>query len=151
MPAGHRSDPHRTGDRLDVPAAALTATVARFNDHVPADGIAFDPARCDHRATAPGLAPPKSNWARRIERPPYRAWPLCARIAYGFGGIATNAGAEVLGNHGVIPGLWAAGEITGHFHGTAPNAVSVLRGLVFGRLAGRGSVEHLAGVAAPIP
>jgi tricarballylate dehydrogenase len=30
----------------------------------------------------------------------------------------------------------AAGEITGHFYGTAPNAVSVLRAFVFGRIAG---------------
>lgn len=136
--------------RLDIAAAPLTATVARFNAHVPDDGIAFDPARCDGRATTPGLAdPPKSNWARRIDRPPFRAWPLCCGIAYGFGGVATNDRAEVLGDHGAIPGLWAAGEITGHFHGTAPNAVSVLRGLVFGRIAGRGSVDRLAAAAAP--
>ena len=33
-----------------------------------------------------------------------------------------------------MPGLYAAGETTGHFYGTAPNAVSVLRALVFGKL-----------------
>jgi tricarballylate dehydrogenase len=40
-----------------------------------------------------------------------------------------------------MPGLYAAGEITGHFYGTAPNAVSVLRALVFGRIAGREAVD----------
>ena len=30
---------------------------------------------------------------------------------------------------GPIPGLYAAGETTGHFYGSAPNAVSVLRAL----------------------
>ena len=129
---------------LDIPAGALTATVARFNAHVPGDGVGFDPGRCDGRATTPGLDPPKSNWARRIECPPFRAWPLVCGIAYTFGGLATNERAEVLGAEGPIPGLWAAGEITGHFHGTAPNAVSVLRGVVFGRIAGRGSVDRLA-------
>jgi tricarballylate dehydrogenase len=39
-----------------------------------------------------------------------------------------------------IPGLYAAGEITGHFYATAPNAVSVLRAFVFGRIAGREAV-----------
>jgi tricarballylate dehydrogenase len=36
-----------------------------------------------------------------------------------------------------IAGLFAAGEITGHFYDSAPNAVAVLRALVFGRIAGR--------------
>ena len=52
--------------------------------------------------------------------------------------------AEVLGEQGPISGLYAAGEITGHFHGTAPNAVSVLRALVFGRIAGREAAGDLA-------
>jgi tricarballylate dehydrogenase len=43
-----------------------------------------------------------------------------------------------------IPGLYAAGEITGHFHRTAPNAVSVLRAFVFGRIAGREAVMQIA-------
>lgn len=130
--------------RLDIPAAALTATLTRFNAHVDGGAPPFDPARCDGRTTAAGLAIPKSNWARRIERPPFRAWPLSCAIAYTFGGVATSAAAEVLGAGGPIAGLWAAGEITGHFYRTAPNAVSVLRGLVFGRIAGRGGVDSLA-------
>ena len=42
-----------------------------------------------------------------------------------------------------MPGLYAAGEITGHFYGTAPNAIAVLRALVFGRIAGRAAVDFL--------
>jgi tricarballylate dehydrogenase len=42
----------------------------------------------------------------------------------------------VLGERGPLPGLYAAGETTGHFFGTAPNAVAMLRALVFGRIAG---------------
>jgi tricarballylate dehydrogenase len=42
-----------------------------------------------------------------------------------------------------IPGLYAAGEITGHFYATAPNAVSVLRAFVFGRRAGLEAVGWL--------
>jgi tricarballylate dehydrogenase len=129
---------------LDIPADALIETVDRFNAHVPDMTIPFDATRCDGRATFAGLDIPKSNWARRIERPPFLAWPIACGIAYTFGGLATNEGAEVLGLHGPLPGLYAAGEITGHFYRTAPNAVSVLRALVFGRIAGRGSIDRVA-------
>ena len=95
---------------------------------------------CDGLVADASLAPPKSNWCRPLDRPPYLAYPLIGAIAYTFGGIATNAHAEVLGDGGPIPGLFAAGEITGHFYGTAPNAVAMLRALVFGRIAGAGAV-----------
>ncbi len=47
------------------------------------------------------------------------------------------------GGDGPIRGLYAAGEITGHFHGTAPNAVAMLRALVFGRIAGRNAIQSV--------
>ena len=64
-------------------------------------------------------------------------------IAYTFGGLATDTRARVLRGGAPIAGLFAAGEITGHFYGTAPNAVSVLRAFVFGRIAGREAVASL--------
>ena len=79
----------------------------------------------------------------RSTKPPYLAYPLVGAIAYTFGGLATNEKAEVLGENGPMPGLYAAGETTGHFYGTAPNAVSVLRALVFGKIAGRQAVDFL--------
>ena len=96
----------------------------------------FDATDKDGLAAEDWLIPPKSNWARAIERPPFLAYPLIGAIAYTFGGIATDTRARVLGVRGPIPGLFAAGEITGHFHGTAPNAVAVLRAVVYGRIAG---------------
>src|SRR4029077_16599918 len=74
--------------------------------------------------------------------------PLIGAVAYTFGGLATDARSRVLGRDGPLPGLFAAGEITGHFWGTAPNAVSVLRALVFGRTAGREAISYLGGVKA---
>jgi tricarballylate dehydrogenase len=68
---------------------------------------------------------------------------LVGAVAYTFGGLATNERAEVLSEQGPMPGLYAAGETTGHFYRTAPNAVSVLRALVFGRMAGREAVSFL--------
>jgi len=97
---------------------------------------------CDGLAAAAGLTPPKSNWARAISAPPFLAFPLVGAIAYTFGGLATDARARVLRGGQPVPGLYAAGEITGHFHATAPNSVAVLRAFVFGRIAGREAVGH---------
>jgi tricarballylate dehydrogenase len=97
------------------------------------------------------LDPPKSNWARAIARPPFLAYPVVGAVAYTFGGIATNEKAEVLGEDGPLPGLYAAGEITGHFWGTAPNAVSVLRALVFGRIAGREAISYFESTREVLP
>jgi tricarballylate dehydrogenase len=127
-------------EQIGIPADALAATIARFNAAATGDATRFDPARADALAAAADLSPPKSNWARRIDQPPYLAYPLVGAIAYTFGGVATNADAEVLGRNGPIPGLYAAGEITGHFYEAAPNSVAVLRALVFGRIAGRQAV-----------
>lgn len=127
--------------RLDVSVAGLTATVANYNAACTGDCTRFDETQKDGLAGAPSLSPPKSNWARPIVRTPFLAWPLVGAIAYTFGGIATDADARVLGRDGPIPGLFAAGEITGHFHGSAPNAVAMLRALVFGRIAGRSALQ----------
>ncbi len=128
---------------IGVPARDLKATVESYNAAATGDVATFDATRCDGLAADRTLKPPKSNWARAIVEPPYVAYPLVGGIAYTFGGLATNSRAEVLDDQGPMPGLYAAGEITGHFHGTAPNAVSVLRALVFGRIAGRQAVDFL--------
>jgi len=125
---------------LGIPTAALARTVDTYNAACTGDASRFNETRKDGLASAPGLSPPKSNWARPLARAPFLAWPLAGAIAYTFGGIATDADARVLGADGPIPGLYAAGEITGHFHGTAPNAVAMLRALVFGRIAGKNAV-----------
>ncbi len=141
--------PHQA-DTLDglarlagIDSAGLLETVATYNRAATGDPAQFDAARCDGLAASAWLDPPKSNWARAIEKPPFLAYPLVGAIAYTFGGLTTNEKAQVLGREGPLPGLYAAGEITGHFWGTAPNAVSVLRALVFGRIAGREAISYL--------
>ena len=129
---------------IGVPAAALQETVARYNAAATGDPARFDATRADGLAADPSLSPPKSNWCRPLDQPPYLAYPLVGAIAYTFGGVETNAHAEVLGASGSIPGLFAAGEVTGHFHGVAPNAVAMLRALVFGRIAGSGAAAFWA-------
>lgn len=89
-----------------------------------------------------GLQPPKSNWARPLDRGPFLAYPIMAGICFTYGGIKTDSLARVVDADGrPIPGLYAAGEATGLYYQVYTGATSVLRGAVFGRIAG----EHAAG------
>ncbi len=133
---------------IGVDADGLSATVAAYNAACTGDPNKFDATRCDGLAASRTLAPPKSNWARAIQQPPFLAYPLVGAVAYTFGGLATDASARVLRDGEPMPGLYAAGEITGHFYATAPNAVSVLRAFVFGRIAGLEAVAFLKGQSA---
>jgi tricarballylate dehydrogenase len=133
-------------DLIGVEASGLARTIAAYNAACSDDPLKFDATKCDGLAARPSLAPPKSNWARALTEPPFLAWPLIGAIAYTFGGLATDTRARVLRQNAPIPGLFAAGEITGHFYGTAPNAVSVLRAFVFGRVAGREAVGFLSAI-----
>jgi tricarballylate dehydrogenase len=128
---------------IGVDADNLGATVASYNAACTGNPQKFDATRCDGLAASGALQPPKSNWARAISEPPFLAYPLVGAVAYTFGGLATDDCARVLRDGAPIPGLYAAGEITGHFYATAPNAVSVLRAFVFGRIAGLQAVSFL--------
>lgn len=127
---------------VGIKAEGLVSTVVGFNAACTGDPAKFESSRLDGLA-APSAQPRKSNWARAISEPPFLAYPLVGAVAYTFGGIATDDRARVLRQGAPIPGLYAAGEITGHFYTTAPNAVSVLRALVFGRIAGREAARNL--------
>jgi tricarballylate dehydrogenase len=128
---------------VGVDADGLSATVAAYNAACTGDPVKFDATRCDGLGAGAMLTPPKSNWARAISEPPFLAYPLVGAVAYTFGGLATDERARVLRGERPTPGLYAAGEITGHFYATAPNAVSVLRAFVFGRIAGLEAVSFL--------
>jgi len=130
-------------DALGLPQAALARTVADFNAACHGPATAFDATRTDGLACAPVGQPPKSNWARALDEGPYLAWPLVGALVYTFGGVRTNPQAQVLGAHGPIGGLYAAGEVTGHFYRQAPNSVAMLRALVFGKIAGEQAVHDL--------
>jgi len=121
-------------DALDLPAGRLTDTVTAFNKSV-VDGE-FDWRAADGKHTD-GLTPPKSNWALPIDEAPYLAYPVSCAIVFTFGGLETDASACVVGERGApVPGLYAAGECTGIYHDKYPGGTSVLRGMVFGRVAG---------------
>jgi tricarballylate dehydrogenase len=136
--------------QLSLPADAFLATVEEFNAACPPSD-AFRPLRPDGLATA-GLRPPKSNWARTIDAPPFRAYPITCANVFSFGGLLVSPSGEVIGADGIVMrGLYAAGEVIGLYHGTYVGSTSVLRGAVFGRLAGRHASQtaeesRLAGV-----
>jgi tricarballylate dehydrogenase len=126
---------------LGLPVTTLRRTVADFNAACLGSPEGFDPTRKDGLACAPTGQPPKSNWARALDQGPYLAWPLVGALVYTFGGIQTNPQAQVLSAHGPIRGLYAAGEVTGHFYRLAPNSVAMLRALVFGKIAGEQCIK----------
>ena len=98
----------------------------------------FDPTTTDGLATA-GLEPPKSNWALRLDEPPFVAYSATGGITFTFGGLAIDEQARVLGTDWrPMPGLYTCGEMVGGlFHFNYPGGTGLVSGAVFGRIAGR--------------
>ena len=106
-----------------------------FNEACP-DDATFDHSRPDGLATS-GLPVQKSNWSRPIVEGPFLAYPIIAANVFTFGGLRIDAEAHVVNRSGeAIDGLYAAGEITGMYYTNYTGSTSVLRGAVFGRIAG---------------
>ena len=121
--------------QIGVPADALEATLAAYNAAC-RPGM-FKPLEVDGLATS-GLWPPKSNWARTIDRAPFHAYPIISSNVFTFGGLKVNGNGQVLASDGdPIDGLYAAGETVGLYYKTYTGSTSVLKGAVFGRLAGQ--------------
>ena len=85
------------------------------------------------------LPVPKIVTGNTVDKAPFFAVPLTTTIHHTMGGIKINEKTQVLDKHGnVIPGLYAAGEVTGGIHGSnrlGRNALTDL--LVFGHIAGK--------------
>jgi tricarballylate dehydrogenase len=127
-------------EKLGLDARALATTVAAYNAACHAGH--FKPLELDGLTTAEGFAPPKTNWARAIDKPPFRAFPIICGNCFTFGGLKVDTHARVIDADGeAIPGLYAAGETIGLYYGTYAGATSVLRGAVFGRIAGAHAVR----------
>ena len=121
-------------EKIGVPVQTLRATVDAYNAACPAGG-AYDPLNLDGRATQ-GLTPPKSNWSRPLDKGPYLAYPIISANVFTFGGLKVSPIGQVLDTDGnIMPNLYAAGEVIGMYYTNYTGATSVLKGLVFGRLA----------------
>lgn len=126
-----------------ISEAGLLQTVESFNGACRRGQ--FSPLSTDGLATE-GIEPQKSNWSRPIDRGPFCAYPVMSGICFTYGGVKANKQAQVVDNDGrAIPGLYAVGEAAGLYYQVYTGATSVLRGAVFGKIAG----EHAAGHAQP--
>jgi tricarballylate dehydrogenase len=129
---------------LGLPPGQLRRTVDAFNAAVPDNAQArFNPQDNDGVAAQPAGQPVKSNWARRLDEPPFVAYPVACGITFTYGGVNVDTAARVLDTEGrVMPNLFAAGEITGEFFYFNYGAgAGLMRGAVFGRLAGTGAAQ----------
>lgn len=121
--------------KLDIDEQSLVTTVRQFNAAVQ-DGP-FDPSIRDGKRTE-GIEPRKSNWALPIDEPPYVAYPVTCGITFTFGGLKTDTNAQVIDTEGnTIAGLYAAGEVVGSFYFNYAGASGLIKGAVFGKIAGK--------------
>ena len=116
---------------LDVDPAAFANTMETWNGYVEAKN---DP---DFGRT---------SFANKLDTAPYYAIKVTAGVHHTMGGLTINTNTEVLKADGtVIPGLFAAGEVTGGVHGAnrlGGNAVADFT--VFGRIAGKAASDYAA-------
>ena len=88
----------------------------------------------------------RTSFASPLNTAPYYAIKVTPGVHHTMGGLKINSEAEVLTADGnKIPGLFAAGEVTGGVHGAnrlGGNAVADF--VVFGRIAGKQAASYLA-------
>ncbi len=136
--------------KLDgVDAVRALETIKAYNAAVKTE-VPFDPSVKDGRGTE-GLAVPKSNWANTLDEPPFEAYGVTCGITFTFGGLRIDTGGRVLDSDlGVIPGLYAAGELVGGlFYFNYPGGTGLMSGAVFGRLAGDAAGQRATGSNRP--
>ncbi|HEX5165389.1 MAG TPA: FAD-dependent tricarballylate dehydrogenase TcuA [Thermomicrobiales bacterium] len=121
----------------DVDPRGFLEMIEAFNAAVCTD-VPFNPAVLDGRGTR-GLAIPKSNWANRLDTPPYEAYQVTCGLTFTFGGLKIDDQARILDvEDRPIPGLYAAGELVGGlFYFNYPGGTGLTSGAVFGRIAGQ--------------
>jgi tricarballylate dehydrogenase len=130
---------------LGLDPAPLEATVAGFNAAVRPGS--FDHTILDDCATD-GLDPPKTHWARRIDAPPFYAYPLRPGITFTYLGVAVDERARVLMADGrPAANILAAGEVmAGNILGKGYLAgIGMAIGTTFGRIAGEEAARHVRG------
>ena len=114
---------------LDVDPAAFANTMETWNSYVEAKN---DP---DFGRT---------SFANPLNNGPYYAIKVTAGVHHTMGGVTINSATEVLKEDGtVIPGLFAAGEVTGGVHGANRlGGTAVADFVVFGRIAGERAANY---------
>ncbi len=115
--------PEELAETIGIPAETFAKTLEAWN------GYTADRQDPDFGRT---------SFAQPLDTAPYYAIRVTAGIHHTMGGLKINEKTQVLREDGsVIPGLFAAGEVTGGVHGAnrlGGNAVADF--IVFGRIAG---------------
>lgn len=133
--------------RLDIenPEQAVE-TIEAYNEACSADAAtAYDPDALDGNA-ATEVDPPKSNWALPLDDPPFTGYPVTGGMTFAFGGVAITPDAEVLDTTDtVIPGLFAAGNVTGGlFYDNYPGGSGLTNAAVYGRISADTAAEYIS-------
>lgn len=126
---------------MDLDPAQVTRTVSAFN--AACRPGRFHPTERDGLATE-GIDPPKTNWARPIDTPPYYGYVLRPGVTFTYLGLKVDETARVFGRDGPLANVWAAGEImAGSILGEGYLAgFGMTIGTVFGRISGREAAAH---------
>jgi len=127
--------------KLELPVSASLKTINTYNAAC-GDG-AFYPTELDGLSTT-GITPAKTNWARRIEKPPYYGYALRPGVTFTYLGVNVDKSARVSFAQQSSDNLWAAGEIVaGNILGEGYLAgFGMTIGTVFGRIAGQRAGNH---------
>jgi tricarballylate dehydrogenase len=129
--------------KLGLDPDAVEKTVADYNATVQQGH--FDTTKLDGCRTE-GLTPPKSNWARTIDVPPFIGYPLRPGITFTYLGVKVDENARVIMENGKpTANLFASGEImAGNILGKGYLAgFGMSIGTVFGRIAGREAAKRV--------
>jgi tricarballylate dehydrogenase len=131
-------------EQLPVDNQQFLKTIEEYNDAV--QGGEYNPTEKDGKKTA-GLSPEKTNWALKIEKGPFYAYPVTCGITFSFGGLHVNPSGEVLKkDNKPLSGLFAAGEMVGGiFYHNYPGGSGLMSGAVYGKLAGSAAARYVLG------
>ncbi|MBQ9629455.1 MAG: FAD-binding protein, partial [Synergistaceae bacterium] len=109
---------------INIPADAFAETMKTWNEYV-----------ANRKDSEFG----RTSFAQPLDKAPFYAIKVTAGVHHTMGGLKIDSHTRVLkGDNSVIPGLYAAGEVTGGIHGgnrLGGNAVADF--VIFGRIAGQ--------------
>ena len=124
------NSPEELAEEIGIDPAVLSETVSTWNGYAEA-------------GSDPDFG--RTSFAEPLDTAPYYAIKVTPGIHHTMGGLKINSNAEVLNSDGIaIPGLFAAGEVTGGVHGgNRLGGTAVTDIIVFGQIAGNSAVSYL--------
>ena len=118
--------------KTNLPVDVLTKTIEEYNKAV------------DTKKDPMGRNP--NVLVNKIAKAPFYAGRVTMKRHHTMGGVIINKDAQVIDRRGeIIPGLYAAGEVTGGIHGTnrvGGNAMADI--FTYGRIAGTNAAKNPA-------